>query len=39
MQTDELLKLREENEHLKSLLELETFSVVKEVVSYVPILS
>ncbi|XP_039201826.1 caspase recruitment domain-containing protein 14 isoform X3 [Crotalus tigris] len=30
MQTDELLKLREENEHLKSLLELETFSVVQK---------
>ncbi|XP_026523051.1 caspase recruitment domain-containing protein 14 isoform X1 [Notechis scutatus] len=30
MQTDELLKLTEENEHLKSLLELETFSVVQK---------
>uniref|UniRef100_A0A670Y703 Caspase recruitment domain family member 14 n=1 Tax=Pseudonaja textilis TaxID=8673 RepID=A0A670Y703_PSETE len=30
MQTDELLKLTKENEHLKSLLELETFSVVQK---------
>ncbi|KAM6468549.1 caspase recruitment domain-containing protein 14 isoform 2-T2 [Liasis olivaceus] len=30
MQTDELLKLREENEHLRSLVELETFSLVQK---------
>lgn len=29
-QTDELLMLKEENERLKSLVDLETFSVVKE---------